>query len=105
VILIPSPRDLLVSQAVYPQAALNIKDPELGLFGRNIVCLPNPALFTINEILIGVNNIDVLMPLKKEEFFKQAAVVIEGEEDQPEDDPNATNVICRACRHVMRQRR
>ncbi|PLW09206.1 hypothetical protein PCANC_20871 [Puccinia coronata f. sp. avenae] len=104
VILIPSPRDLLVSQAVYPQAALNIKDPELGLFGRNIVCLPNPALFTINEILIGVNNIDVLMPLKKEEFFKQAAVVIEGEEDQPEDDPNATNVICRACRHVMRQR-
>ncbi|OAV93427.1 hypothetical protein PTTG_01590 [Puccinia triticina 1-1 BBBD Race 1] len=104
VILIPSPRDLLVSQVVYPQAALNMKDPELGLVGGKIVCLPNPATISINEIVIGINNVDVLMPLKKEEFFKQATVVVEEEADQEAADPNATNVICRACRHVMRQR-
>lgn len=105
VILIPSPRDVLVSQVVYPQAALNIKDPELGLFGRNVLCLPNPALFTINEILLGINNVDVLMPLKKEELFLHANVVRLSDDELPEDDPNATNVISRACRHVMRQRR
>ncbi|KAA1101900.1 DNA-directed DNA polymerase alpha subunit pol12 [Puccinia graminis f. sp. tritici] len=104
VILIPSPRDLLASQVVYPQAALNIKDPELGLFGRNIVCLPNPSIISINEVIIGINNVDVLMPLKKEEFFKQATVVVDEETAQEGTDPNATNVICRACRHVMRQR-
>jgi len=104
VILIPSPRDVLVSQVVYPQAALNMKDPELGLFGRNVLCLPNPALFTINETLLGINNVDVLMPLKKEELFLPANVVRLSDDEVPEDDPNATNVISRACRHVMRQR-
>ncbi|KAH9472656.1 hypothetical protein Pst134EA_003261 [Puccinia striiformis f. sp. tritici] len=108
IILIPSPRDILVNQVVYPQSSLNIKDPELGLFGRNIVCLPNPIIISINEMVIGINNVDVLMPLKKDEFFKKAEVVVDDEEqlENPDKnlDPNATNPISRACRHVMRQR-
>ncbi|KAI9620569.1 hypothetical protein KEM48_008106 [Puccinia striiformis f. sp. tritici PST-130] len=100
--------DILVNQVVYPQSSLNIKDPELGLFGRNIVCLPNPIIISINEIVIGINNVDVLMPLKKDEFFKKAEVVVDDEEqlENPDknQDPNATNLISRACRHVMRQR-
>lgn len=103
VILIPSPRDLLVTQVVYPQASLNLKDPELGLFGRNVVCLPNPSTISINEIVIGINNVDVLMPLRREEFFKPA-VVVDRDDATEGDDPNGADIISRACRHVMRQR-
>ncbi|KAI9620567.1 hypothetical protein KEM48_008104 [Puccinia striiformis f. sp. tritici PST-130] len=103
--------DILVSQVVYPQSSIHIKDQELGLFGRNIVCLPDPTIIPINKIVIGINHVDVLMPLEKDEFVKKAEVVIDtDDEEQLENpnknqDPNATNVISRACRHVMRQQR
>ncbi|MBW0519102.1 hypothetical protein O181_058817 [Austropuccinia psidii MF-1] len=103
VILIPSPRDLLITHSVYPQARFDTKNPDLGLSKTPIVCLPNPTIFSINEIVIGINNVDVLMPLRKEEFFKAASIVSD-DEPNASPDPNAKDIISRACRHVLRQR-
>lgn len=103
IFLIPSLRDLLAPHCAYPQSPLSSKDPELGL-SPQIKCLPNPITITINELVIGINNVDVLMSIRREEFFKEALVENEGEPEE-ESDPNAKDIISRACRHVMRQRR
>lgn len=105
IFLLPSLRDILAPHLAYPQSPLNIRDPELGL-SNQIKCLPNPITITINELVIGINNVDVLMSIRKEEFFKPALVENEGETQTDEGvDPNAKDIIARACRHVMRQRR
>lgn len=100
--LIPSMRDIIAPHAAYPQSPLNFRDPALGLTS-DIKCLPNPITITINEVVIGINNVDVLMSIRKEEFFKPALVQDNGESTEG-PDPNAKDIISRACRHVMRQR-
>ncbi|KAG0139930.1 hypothetical protein CROQUDRAFT_665841 [Cronartium quercuum f. sp. fusiforme G11] len=102
IFLVPSLRDILAPHSAYPQSPLSFRDPELGLAGQ-IRCLPNPITITINELVIGINNVDVLMSIRKEEFFKLALVENEGETNEG-PDPNAKDLISRACRHVMRQR-
>ncbi|CAH7686099.1 DNA polymerase alpha/epsilon subunit B-domain-containing protein [Phakopsora pachyrhizi] len=97
IVLIPSQRDLLISHSVYPQSGFD--STELGLNVKGIVCLTNPVIFKINELVVGISNVDVLMPLRKEEFFKPAVVM---NEDQS-DDSNSKDIISRACRHLLRQ--
>ncbi|GAA5891975.1 hypothetical protein JCM5296_004649 [Sporobolomyces johnsonii] len=99
VLLIPHGRDLTSSHVAFPQAPL-AKD-ELGL-PRGVRVLPNPFMFSINEVVFGVTSVDVLWSLKSQEFFRKCP------DAEPatagSDDPLAKDVMARTCRHLLRQR-
>lgn len=61
VILIPSLKDATTKHAAYPQDSFDKKS--LGL-GKNIKCFPNPSMFQLNEVNIGVSNNDIFKDLK-----------------------------------------
>ncbi|KAG6868628.1 hypothetical protein C0993_000218 [Termitomyces sp. T159_Od127] len=99
-ILVPSIRDLISRQTVYPQGEL---DPELTSSDPRIHLLPNPARFSINDITFGVTSVDVVYHLKKEELS------IKGTEVDPippvSPDDTRTDVMANTCRHLLHQRR
>ena len=64
-ILIPSQRDLHASP-VYPQPACNIGDP--AIWEHKIHSFPDPCLFDVNGVSIGVTSSDILFHLGKEEI-------------------------------------
>lgn len=61
VIIIPHGNDFINPHTSYPQAAFNRKD--MGL-SKKFKCFPNPSLFEINEVSLGVSTPDVLRDLK-----------------------------------------
>mgnify|MGYP003365504852 CR=1 FL=1 len=61
VILIPSTRDAISDHAAYPQRMYERK--RLGL-SKAFKCFPNPATFSLNEVLVGCSNNDVFRDLK-----------------------------------------
>lgn len=61
IILIPNISDISNPHSNYPQPSFNRKS--LGL-SKKFKCFPNPSIFSINEISIGVSNIDILKNLK-----------------------------------------
>lgn len=72
VILIPSTKDAISDHAAYPQRMLERK--RLGL-GKAFKCFPNPATFSLNEVLVGCSNNDAFKDLKdvnKGEFLQQS---------------------------------
>lgn len=72
VILIPSTKDAISDHAAYPQRMLERK--RLGL-GKAFKCFPNPATFSLNEVLVGCSNNDAFRDLKdvnKGEFLQQS---------------------------------
>lgn len=116
--------------AAYPQAPF-VNDAELGLpkvrrhacrletggkegltrwapihpsiYLQRIRLLPNPTIFSINEIAFGVTSADVLWSLKSQEYFRKAPDV-----EPPEpgtEDPLAKDVMARTCRQLLRHRR
>ncbi|GAA5868785.1 hypothetical protein JCM3774_003893 [Rhodotorula dairenensis] len=100
VLLIPNGRDLVNPHVAFPQAPF-AKDPELGL-GKNIRLLPNPTMFSINEVSFAVTSVDVLWSLKSQELFRKAPDV-----EPPEpgtEDPLAKDVMARTCRQLLRHR-
>ncbi|KAF9417017.1 DNA-directed DNA polymerase alpha subunit pol12 [Entomortierella beljakovae] len=63
ILLVPSLQDIIHDTVVIPQPELDVRS--LGLPpGTN--CLPNPAQFTINEMVFAVNTVDILMHLSGE---------------------------------------
>ncbi|BGP54723.1 hypothetical protein JCM8202_003228 [Rhodotorula sphaerocarpa] len=100
VLLIPNGRDLVNPHAAYPQAPF-VNDAELGL-PKRVRLLPNPTMFSINEIAFGVTSADVLWSLKSQEYFRKAPDV-----EPPEpgtEDPLAKDVMARTCRQLLRHR-
>lgn len=86
IILIPSLKDAISKHAAYPQDSLDRKALQLT---KNFKSFPNPSIFQINEILLGVSNNDVFKDLKdvnKGEFLK-------------------TNRFDRIANHIIQQRR
>lgn len=61
VILIPSTRDATTKHAAYPQEMFDRKS--MGL-SKHFKCFPNPATFSLNEMLVGCSNNDVFHDMK-----------------------------------------
>ncbi|KAG6896268.1 hypothetical protein C0992_009391, partial [Termitomyces sp. T32_za158] len=97
-ILIPSVRDLISRQTVYPQGEL---DPELTTSDPRIHLLPNPAHFSINDITFGVTSVDVVYHLKKEELSVKGTEV---DPIPPASTDDAPDVMANTCRHLLHQR-
>lgn len=103
-ILVPSVSDALTSHAAWPQPKYDAA--ELGLTKKSKL-LPNPCLFSVNEVVVGVSTADVLRDLRSEELvvrLKKAAGagMSQASQQQPQQ---SEDVIARAVRHVLSQRR
>jgi DNA polymerase alpha subunit B len=66
---------------------------------QRIHMLPNPCRFSINGVSFAVTSVDVIVHLKKEEFFKR------GEEVDSVPDNSGPDIIAGSCRHLLQQRR
>ncbi|VVT58268.1 uncharacterized protein SAPINGB_P006121 [Magnusiomyces paraingens] len=62
VIMIPHVRDAAASHAAFPQPPLSRRD--LGL-PKNVHCLPNPATFSLNEVVISASSQDVIFDIAR----------------------------------------
>jgi len=63
-LIIPSPNDAH-EHVVYPQP------PNPTLEAHNIDFLPNPAMFKVNDITIGISNVDVIKHMSKQEISRR----------------------------------
>lgn len=90
VILIPNVNDTASNHCAYPQAPFDRKHLQLVTPSKNIKTYPNPATFQLNEMFVGVSNID---------FFKNCKDVFIG------GDMLSTNRFERLSRYVLQQRR
>lgn len=70
VVLIPSVCDIVNRHTAYPQPAFSKDDATtlLGLPKQRVRCLPNPSVFYINELVVGVSTADSLGDIKAEEM-------------------------------------
>ncbi|KAF8333523.1 DNA polymerase alpha/epsilon subunit B-domain-containing protein [Cantharellus anzutake] len=68
VVLVPSIRDVIHDHCVTPQKPL--AHERLGL-SKYIHLVPNPSIFTINDIAIGVGTADTLMHINGQQFLKR----------------------------------
>jgi DNA polymerase alpha subunit B len=80
-ILVPSTSDAMSSYVTVPQPPLHFdltptdsqaRMRELGLTDSRFCLMPNPAQFTINEIVFAVESVDILMSLGREEVCRGA---------------------------------
>ncbi|GAA5936090.1 hypothetical protein JCM3775_003577 [Rhodotorula graminis] len=101
VLLVPHGRDLTSTHVAFPQAPL-AREAELAL-PKGVRLLPNPAMFSINEVVFGITSVDTLWSLKSQEFFRKCADA-EPVEEGSEPDPLAKDVMARTCRHLLRHR-
>ncbi|KAF8473468.1 DNA polymerase alpha subunit B N-terminal-domain-containing protein [Kalaharituber pfeilii] len=58
VILIPNTRDAVVKHSAFPQEAMKRKVLELP---ENVRCLPNPSIFSLNEVVFGATTVDHIL--------------------------------------------
>ncbi|KAE8216740.1 hypothetical protein CF327_g112 [Tilletia walkeri] len=105
IILVPSTNDICNRHAAWPQPSFEKDDPELAL-PKRVKRLPNPALFTINEVTIAVSTADVLKDLKAEELVQRVS-----DPSAAQSKANGENVapvpkdqVARLIRHVLGQR-
>ncbi|CUM63993.1 uncharacterized protein PRCAT00001581001 [Priceomyces carsonii] len=90
VVLIPSLKDSCIKHCSYPMDSFDRK--RFGL-PKNVKVLPNPNNFSVNEVLFGISNLDVMKDLR--EIYKSA-----------DHSPNLpTNRFERVANHVFEQRR
>lgn len=87
ILIVPHSDDLIHDYAVFPQPAMASK--ELGV-PRGVIMLSNPSMIRINEMVIGIGNIDILFNLGLEETarFKETS-----------------DRMGRLTRHILEQRR
>ncbi|KAF5382643.1 hypothetical protein D9615_002794 [Tricholomella constricta] len=98
-VLVPSVRDLISRQAVFPQGEL---DSELTGSDPRIHLLPNPARFSINDITFAVSSVDVVYHLRKEELLKRGKEV---DTIAPSSvDDTGTDPMANTCRQLLQQR-
>ncbi|KTW28976.1 hypothetical protein T552_01607 [Pneumocystis carinii B80] len=86
IVIVPHIQDACCRHAAWPQDCFNKRS--LGL-GKNVKCIPNPAMFSLNEVIIGVSSNDILMSLSKSEIIKS---------------PLYSNTLARLSYHVLQQR-
>ncbi|WFD33634.1 DNA-directed DNA polymerase alpha subunit pol12 [Malassezia cuniculi] len=95
-VLVPSTSDVFHAHHAYPQPFIDKSDPALGLPKRTR-CLPNPCVFYINELAIGVSTADVLGDLQREELVQRVAAA-------PDGTRRGADPMVRLARHVLGQR-
>lgn len=100
-ILVPSTEDVFHPHHAYPQPFMDKSNPELGL-PKRVRCLPNPCVFYINELAIGVSTADVLGDLRREELVQR----VQAGDATPHATPSADarDPMIRLARHVLGQR-
>ncbi|KAM3583242.1 DNA-directed DNA polymerase alpha subunit pol12 [Umbelopsis sp. WA50703] len=86
VLIVPHADDLVHHYAVFPQPAMYGK--ELGV-PRGVHMLSNPSMIRINEMVVGIGNVDVLFNLGLEETARSK---------------EASDRMARLTRHVLQQR-
>ncbi|KAJ2960153.1 hypothetical protein NQZ79_g4508 [Umbelopsis isabellina] len=86
VLIVPHSDDLVHNYAVFPQPAMHGK--ELGV-PRGVHMLSNPSMIRINEMVIGIGNVDILFNLGLEESARSK---------------EASDRMARLTRHVLQQR-
>lgn len=101
VVLIPSTQDILNLHSAYPQPSFS-KD-ELAL-PKGVRCLPNPSVFYVNELVVGVSAEDTLGDIKGEEMVTRieasASPVVVGESVASKNKETST----RWSRSILSQR-
>lgn len=97
-ILLPSTKDIVSPHAAWPQPMFD--KASLGLHKR-VKCLPNPCLFSINEVVLGATTADVLKDIRGQEF-----VINCGIDDQVtnRDGQMDRDGISRTIRNLFHQR-
>ncbi|PKI85147.1 DNA-directed DNA polymerase alpha subunit pol12 [Malassezia vespertilionis] len=105
-ILVPSTDDIFHPHHAYPQPFFDKAEPALGL-PKRVRCLPNPSVFYINELAIGVTTADVLGDLRREELMQKVGAVhtsTDGQQRAPESSADARDPMMRLARHALGQR-
>jgi DNA polymerase alpha subunit B len=136
IILVPSIRDMISHNVVYPQAPLErdglnlhkvrhpsslhfVPDSSILTFSSRSVkqrakLLPNPAIFSVNEVVFATTSADTLFSLKQNEYFKKAKDTSALMDPSSDADGSSISIdtgaaskdtMARMCRHVLRQRR
>ncbi|WFC97718.1 DNA-directed DNA polymerase alpha subunit pol12 [Malassezia yamatoensis] len=106
VILVPSTEDIVHSHLAYPQPFLDKNDVSLGL-PKRVRCLPNPCIFYVNELAIGVSTADVLGDLRREELVQRVqptGASRNGNKLPTAAANDARDPMLRLSRHVLSQR-
>lgn len=113
IILVPSPRDLCHPCASFPQPPLfksqlfqfDSKDKKSVALMKRIHLAPNPSMFAINEVLIGVSTADILFHLGAEELSRLAKPQIQSTQNatQPQINQNNTDRMSRLVKHLFQQ--
>ncbi|TFK40723.1 DNA polymerase alpha/epsilon subunit B-domain-containing protein [Crucibulum laeve] len=96
VLIVPSVRDVISAHAVFPQPEL---EAELVGSDPRIHLLPNPSLFSINDITFGTTSVDTIFHLRKEEYIKRC-----GEIAPLAADSGDVDAMANSCRHLLQQR-
>lgn len=100
VILVPSTEDIFHPHCAFPQPFFDKTDPALGL-PKRVRCLPNPSVFYVNELAIGVTTADVLSDLRREELVQR----VQPTNATGTPAPKAGDPMMRLTRHLLGQRR
>ena len=94
-VLVPSTSDIFHPHHAFPQPFIDKADPALGL-PKRVRCLPNPCVFYINELALGVSTADTLGDLQREELVQRVAA--------PDSVRRGADPMVRLSRHVLGQR-
>ncbi|CCX16686.1 DNA polymerase alpha subunit B N-terminal-domain-containing protein [Pyronema domesticum] len=86
VLLLPSLRDACSRHLSFPQAPLPKKPLELP---QHVKCLPNPSMFSLNELSFAISTNDILFHLAREEISR---------------NPTVPNPQARLAGHILNQR-
>ncbi|KAF9090803.1 DNA-directed DNA polymerase alpha subunit pol12 [Mortierella sp. AD031] len=88
ILLVPSLQDVIHETLVMPQPGF--EHPRALALPAGTYCLPNPAQFTINEMVFAVNTADVLMHLSGDEISR---------------NPERTDRLGRLSKYIVEQRK
>ncbi|PWN33914.1 uncharacterized protein FA14DRAFT_124644, partial [Meira miltonrushii] len=98
-ILLPSTRDIVHPHAAWPQPMFD--KTMLGIHKR-VKCLPNPCMFSINEVIFGISTADVLRDLRSDELVFN--VTVDGEKNDGSTPTRTRDAMARSIRHVLHSR-
>ncbi|KIJ54843.1 hypothetical protein M422DRAFT_200787 [Sphaerobolus stellatus SS14] len=96
VLIVPHVRDILCSNAVFPQGT---GSGDFGTLPSAVRVIPNPSIFSLNGISFGVSTVDVLYHLKNQQYIQRP--------QHPTGAPTASlppDAMANLCRHVLEQR-
>lgn len=98
-ILLPSTRDIVHPHAAWPQPMFD--KTMLGIHKR-VKCLPNPCMFSINEVIFGISTADILRDLRSEELVFN--LTVNGEKNDGSTPTKTRDAMARSVRHVLHSR-